>query len=88
MGFGGATFKGDVEFKLRVFSPIKFEKIIVERRFELQINSWMCEETYQGKKVYSVQFRSPVIKEYGKIFVTGTLGIANSEFVAGTRARK
>lgn len=78
--FDGITFKGHADFTmLSVSSDVLFDKITIEQIFMLHISKW---EQGINKDNFTVDFRVPMIGEYGKIIITHSLGTTNG-FIAG-----
>ncbi|NVM23676.1 MAG: pentapeptide repeat-containing protein, partial [Desulfobacterales bacterium] len=80
--FNGATFMEDSRFRLRIFSIMNFNRITIEREFNININ-WMPVKYEKGIMSYSVQIRNPIIGKKGKIVISGSLGVKEKEYVAG-----
>ncbi len=78
--FDGITFKGDVGFtELSISAHTSFNNTVIERRFILNILKW----GYPPENIsYTLDIRSPVFGEYGKMVITGSLG-TTQDFNAG-----
>ena len=78
--FDRATFKGDVEFtELSISAQTSFKNTVIERKFRLNILKWGHPPENTS---YTLDIRSPVFGEYGKLVITGSLG-TTQDFMAG-----
>lgn len=77
-GFMGAIFKQRVKFEITISSYLFYENIIVDGLFYLKIKEYKSKEDIPRK--YTCSIREPIIKENGKIIISGNLGSEGSVY--------